>query len=290
MLSSSPCRASFADPERGSGYEVGLLLGLECDGRVAGQIGGRTAAHHGSDRPHDRHSSGAVPAVSRKQGGPLPRTAAGWAADPASAYWSGVAGSSANAVSVTASPSKIRPVPASPPNANRSPRPARPPAKRAGSAEQQLDELARVLDRRRRRRRALRARRARSPERAAVKRGERLDLADVVEHDEATADRSEHPHLAAVHLDRRATRRAVRGGARTRRASRRCGSRRRGDRRCRRPPARPRPGPRAPPAQPQGSPAPACSSSGAAAGWPSAAPGRTPRRGAHRPTGPPRRS
>ena len=34
-----------------------------------------------------------------------------------------------------------------------------------------------------------------------VQLGERLDVADVVEHDEAAADRGEHPDLAALHLD-----------------------------------------------------------------------------------------
>ena len=111
-------------------------------------------------------------------------------------------GSSANAVSVTSSPSQIRPVPASPPNANRSPSPSPTagPGVHGAPSSSSMKSRASSIDGGVAVGRLERVERVALNERA-VERGERLDLADVVEHDEATADRSEHPDLAAVHLD-----------------------------------------------------------------------------------------
>ena len=73
---------------------------------------------------------------------------------------------------------------------------------RAGGAKKQVDEVPRVIDRRRRRGRGLeRVERVALNERG-VQSGERLDFADVVEHDEATPDRRQHADLAAAHFDR----------------------------------------------------------------------------------------
>jgi hypothetical protein len=72
---------------------------------------------------------------------------------------------------------------------------------RTRGSQQQLDEIPRVLDARRRCTRRLQCVERVSLDERAMKRCERLDLADVVEHDESTADRDEHSHLAAVDLD-----------------------------------------------------------------------------------------
>lgn len=110
-------------------------------------------------------------------------------------------GSSTNAVSVTSSPSQTKAgagkAAESEPQALTKPNRR---CGRGGSIHQQTDEVACVVDRRRSRLRNVeRIERITLNERT-VKCGERLNLADVIKHDEATADGREHSHLAAMHL------------------------------------------------------------------------------------------